>query len=132
MREIKFRAWDGKNMIMPCSHAYYQNYLSFCGNIVQKSREGMDCFGGGDRWSRVENLTLMQFTGLKDKNGVDIYEGDICQFDNEDLFIVKMSDWIEFYVEWIDEPECEDQARDFYRIEKSKIIGNIHQNPELL
>ena len=72
MRDIKFRAWDGQNMIMPSPQAYYQHYLSFCGNIVQKSSEGMDCFGGVDRWSRVENLILMQFTGLKDVNGVDI------------------------------------------------------------
>ena len=53
MRTIKFRAWNGRKMIMPEESAYYQHYISMCGNIVQKSSEGMDCFGGG--WLLVRN-----------------------------------------------------------------------------
>lgn len=81
--------------------------------------------------SRHESI-VMQFTGLQDKNGVDIYEGDICEFEGGDTFIVRIEYWLECYGEWIGEPECEDQLRDFYRARNSTVIGNIHENPELL
>ncbi len=73
-----------------------------------------------------------QYTGLKDQNGVEIYIGDICEFENEDRFIVCMEDWLEVYADWIGEPECEDQTRDLYRIGRSKVIGNIYENKELI
>jgi hypothetical protein len=76
-----------------------------------------------------------QLTGIQDKNDVDFYVGDIGEFPNGDRFIVAMEDWLEVYIQWIGEPECEDQARNLYRISKSTIIGNEHINhinPELL
>ncbi|GAG78902.1 unnamed protein product, partial [marine sediment metagenome] len=51
--------------------------------------------------------------------------GDICQFSNGDKFVVEMEEWLEVSISWIDEPECEDQIRDLYRISKATIIGNI-------
>ena len=73
-----------------------------------------------------------QFIGLQDKSGVDYYVGDIGMFPDGDMFIVKMEEWLEVYIDWISEPECEDQARDLPRISNATIIGNIHQNPELI
>jgi hypothetical protein len=135
MNQIKSRIWDGYNMILPRDGAYYQHYVSLCGGIVQKSSEGMDCFGGGDRWSRlnsVDKLEFMLFIGLQDNHDVDFYVGDIGEFTNGDRFIVKIEDWLEVYIDWIGEPEFEDQARDLYRIGNAKIIGNIHQHSELI
>ena len=70
--------------------------------------------------------------GLTDVDGVKMYHKDICEFDNGDRFVIEKEDWLEFYASWIGEPECEDQTRDFYRIRNAKVIGNIHENPELL
>ena len=75
---------------------------------------------------------LMQFTGLTDKNGIDYYLGDIGEFSNGDKFYLAMEGWLEVYIEWIGQPECEDQGRDLYRIGNAKIIGNIHQHSHLL
>jgi hypothetical protein len=82
--------------------------------------------------TRVIPETVGQFTGLQDKNCVDFYVGDVGEFTNGDRFIVKIESWLEIYIDWIGEPECEDQARDLYRISKATIIGTIHQNPELI
>ena len=74
----------------------------------------------------------MQFTGLTTESGQDMYIGDICEFDDGDRFVLKMEDWLEVYVDWIGDPQCEDQARDLYRITRAKVIGNIHQDAELM
>ena len=79
-----------------------------------------------------EHLITEQCTGLQEDEDLFWYEGDIGEFDNGDRFVIKCEDWLEFYVEWIGEPECENQARDFYRIKCAELIGNIHDNPDLL
>jgi hypothetical protein len=91
-RVIKFRAWDGNRMIMPEDKAYYQHYISFCGNIIQRSSEGMSCFGGQDKWRVERDLQLMQFAGLTDKNGAEIYENS--EIDNEFIVSVKGCDYV--------------------------------------
>jgi hypothetical protein len=110
MREIKFRSWNG-------SILEYSTY----NNVGMKL----------DLWITLK-FTLMQYVGLKDKNEKEYYVGDIGRFDNGDTFILRMEDHLEVYVDWIGDPECEDQARDLYRIESAEIIGNDYENPELL
>ena len=80
----------------------------------------------------MREIKFRAWIGLNDKNGKEIHEGDIMEFDNGDRFYIDSEAWLEFFVCWIGEPECEDQARDLYRIEKAKIIGDIYKNPELL
>lgn len=131
MRQIKFRAWDGKKMIMPKDKAYYQNYISLCGNIIQKSSERMDCFGGGDRWSRQENLILMQYTGLTDKNGVEIYDKDYIRLFG-DLVIVSWSDSNACFNTQKILPPYNIERLGQYSAPAFEVVGNSLQNPELL
>ena len=66
MREIKFRAWDASEKEMVSwAHVIYDPDYWLQGLLMQ---EDVD-----------EDDVLMQYTGLKDKNGVEIYEGDIMR-----------------------------------------------------
>jgi hypothetical protein len=79
--------------------------------------------------SDIEDFEIMQFTGLTDKNGVEIYEGDILEGVNYDVakpkkFIgVVEYDWNRFVVKADGFPK--------YDINKTlKVVGNIYENPE--
>jgi len=87
-------------------------------------------FGYG--FTEVDKDALGQFTGLTDSKGVDIYEGSVCEFPNGDKFFIDCEEYLQFFVSWIGSVECEDQARDLYRISGSKVIGNIFDNPDLI
>lgn len=120
MREIKFRAWHkGKKII--------GNVLGI--DILHKeiffSNEDVDCYEHVD----FKNIELMQYTGLKDKNGKEIYEGDIFHIGSKKILYV---------VEWID---CGLKGRQIrnkswiglnYWKEDIEVIGNIYENSELL
>ncbi len=128
-REIKFRAW-------------YYNKMQCCFHI---SDEGVVCecyYGGwGDSGSADyhKDAILMQYTGLKDKNGIEIYEGDIVQFlykhpeNSEPLRLVTCEIFWHpegaWCLKWPGKEPYLNGAR--LNPEKYEIIGNIYQNPEL-
>lgn len=102
MREIKFRAWDGKEMTdVPVNHSGYR---------LNELLEGIS-----------DNYTLMQYTGLKDKNGVEIYEGDVMDSPRGNIAIV-----YEIATGFFG------NFRDGENPEYYEILGNIYENPELL
>jgi hypothetical protein len=120
MNQIKFRAWNER------ANRYSKPFTLKSSVLNYTDDDGLGV---------IKSLTdevVEQFTGLQDKNGVDFYVGCIGEFPNGDRFIVKIESWLEIYIDWIGEPECEDQARDLCRISNAKIIGTIHQNPELI
>ena len=77
----------------------------------------------------VENGTVGQYTGLKDKNGTEIYEGDIVQNIYGDIFTVGYygEHWYGYVLTTSD--GCVDHL---YEYDEYEVIGNIHDNPELV
>ena len=122
MREIKFRAWDkrGKRMVW--------------GNCGLFMFVGTGTLGWqfADTWDFPvdEQFELMQYTGLKDKNGKEIYEGDIVAFRDRKGELRKG-----FEVKWgaiMGEQGVYGFGFDIANTEKVEIIGNLYENKELL
>ncbi len=148
-REIKFRAWSEKynvmfrvggfsNMNYPLDDEY--NYVTIAG----PSPEGML-----DATPRMTTIDLMQYTGLKDKNGVEIYEGDVVRKVPEEWPSKLDEDprTLEQYLHDMSRVSVVEYQRDRFclvRDEQYKdrisggqhgsieVIGNIYENPELL
>lgn len=121
MREIKFRAWDDENNIM-VSESETVVYLG----AGWKEKASFDCAS-----IHIEDpnnpLILMQYTGLKDKNGKEIYEGDICRCDFGDLYNEVKGFKV---VNWSDD-SCGFGISIDWGL-KFEVIGNIYENKNLL
>lgn len=133
-REIKFRAWDKacNSWVEPPWKLYLNGGVSL---------EGM--------WATSE-VELMQYTGLKDKNGIEIYEGDILEYSKGDSRPLNKG-YVMFYAGdfrirmpgndsrgignfdlfwWL--VDGDDSGGWTESVSKAEIIGNIHENPELI
>lgn len=116
-REIKFRAWyDSWPM---------QNML-FVGDDYG-TKHPLDCCA---YYKEGQPVKLMQYTGLKDKNGVEIYEGDIV----ETTYVSGTMNRSKYPPRAIiyDQELCEFNVSDTGDESLHKVIGNIHENPELV
>ena len=124
MREIKFRAWDGEKMRFP--------------NLINTSHSrSLTCYTI-DRFepAHFDADNLMQFTGFLDKNGNEIYHGDV----------VRVSDWFgtpavgeviwdDMRGVWMAKDQKHNDKEYLHELIKRDsfvIIGNIYENPELL
>lgn len=124
MREIKFRAWNLMlNEMEPVTE------LGWTNGLVDFVRAGDDKGSIGIGSSEMEkNIVLMQFTNLKDKNGKEIYEGDIVTYgfiDSETDEAVNEKHVVEFW-------KAGFYPMSFFTDLKFEIIGNVWENPELM
>ena len=111
MREIEFRAWH--------KEATKMLYEDYTGDALRWKREG-------------QPIVVMQYTGLKDKNGVKIFEGDILSTDCDGNSF--------FYVIFFEGSYCLEyngntQGRNPLSEKRSQglvVVGNIYENPELM
>lgn len=119
MREIKFRAWDQQEMRM------YRVGLLDCQRmqIVPPTPDEEAVL------TRHDDIELMQFTNLKDKNGKEIYEGDLV---GEPGFYFPVTYFDAAFHIGNSQPLIEWLHARSRRGEDTEVIGNIHENPELL
>jgi len=122
MREIKFRAWDKSTKKM-----YYEGFSISC--TGQSDSDGGVYFSGRifKKYNPLE-IEYMQFTGLLDKNGKEIYEGDVMEWveDPEDYFRGEVVfEEVAFAIKGQDNLNS-------LNYDEFVIIGNIYENPELL
>ena len=121
MREIKFRMWD------KYLNAYPKNSMDIA--YLSDKKYGIQT---GDRY------ILEQFTGLHDKNWKEIYEGDIVKYEaDKESGIAIIEYWPgSFIFNWIKQttpsPSIIDSAFYFGCHSELEVIGNIHENPELM
>lgn len=124
MREIKFRAWDLKTKTM-----HTVENINFCGRetvTVQYNPVKKIC---------LDSVLLMQYTGAKDKNGVEIYEGDIIRHQSGKYgtdFEIKWSPILcGFTAMQIESghpsPQLNQGTMCYF-----EVVGNIYGNPELV
>ena len=121
MRELKFRFYDTFNETMIYSDTFQK--LSAFFRCYEETVSGKN-----------NPSDLMQYTGLKDKNGKEIYGGNIlAQMDND---IDHKGNWVVGYRDGTFMAECkkgiDDQWIPYWTETEIEIIGNIYENPELI
>lgn len=122
----KFRAYDSssyKRMYQP------DEVMVGNGDIWIIDEDSCD-----NEWIVNNDLHIMQSTGLHDKNGKEIFEGDILDYNGRKVIVKWHGSYASFIYEFVDElqnrkTEWKPLYLSYYHF---KIIGNVYQNPELL
>jgi len=113
MRKIAFRAWDNQNNCMAIASSKKYSPINTSQCLAESAIQ--------------DSYILMQYTGLKDKNGVEIYEGDVYHHITTGKRCKIVFGDGRFY--------CNAEGLSSYsllNINNGEVIGNIHENPELL
>lgn len=126
MREIKFRAWDGRHIAEVIG-------IKFSADLTPHSV--LTVISPNMVYESIAEIKLMQFTNLLDKNDKEVFESDILKDNYGTTYIVE---WEEeqtpgFHLTPIDEPKVQIEEYKLWRdSDRIEVIGNIYENPELI
>ena len=131
MRDIRFRAWDDVTLAM------YEVSI-----LINNGRVGVVIEGCAPFYK--DNCIIMQYTGLKDKNGKEIYEGDIISFNRVEGFANDKFIWVgdvifkngNYIINFLsietDDMKIDLEWHIYPYTDNYTVIGNVYENPELL
>lgn len=130
MREIKFRSWDKENKKIVQSDSLKDFVVTFFGDVCYINGNG-DFVATNDNGFVNDQYILMQYIGTQDKNGKDIYEGDIYLCANGERCVVKYFDKYSRFALSNNSVESKLPMR-IVLWSEGEVIGNIRQHAHLL
>ena len=124
----KFRAWDKHGQKMFAN----DELIIWNGNVYANDSKKITC-NNLKGWS-IDDEYLMQSTGLRDKNGKEIFEGDVLDYKGRKALVRWHGSYASFIYRFVDELQKRNtEWKPLYlAYMKCEIIGNIYENPELL
>lgn len=139
MREIKFKVWDEESKKMYCGYDAIVTFSGFLEEVYVRNKNTVD---------ELIDYKIMQYTGLKDKNGKEIYEGDILKekhskYSNKppkkSYGVIKREGCnCNLYVEWNFQDRYEGEVfwnkdrLSLHCASQYEVIGNVYENSNLL
>jgi hypothetical protein len=124
MRELKFRVWS--NQLNKMVYQGEDGWFDKC--FIEKKQHVHSCQLGVAIERNGKELSVMQYTGSKDKNDTEIYEGDVLT-----IWIGGVKQERPEVVESLEELYLNFNRDDsYYRFSSCEVIGNVYETPELL